>query len=68
MTRSNLALLFILIASVSIGGCSKAPEEAPASATAPQEVVDLAEDLAQLKADFNAATDQLRLVFIVGPT
>ena len=26
------------------------------------------EDLAELKADFNNAADQVRLVFIVGPT
>jgi hypothetical protein len=26
------------------------------------------EDLAQLRADFNKAVDQIRLVFIVGPT
>ena len=26
------------------------------------------DDLAELKSDFNAAVDQVRLVFIVGPT
>lgn len=28
----------------------------------------MADDLAQLKADFNDSADQVRLVFIVGPT
>ena len=68
MSGSSLALLSILSATLLISGCSKTPEESAIVAAAPHEVVDLDEDLAQLKADFNAAVDQLRLVFIVGPT
>ena len=48
--------------------CSKAPDEVSAISVSPAEVIELSEDLAELKADFNAAVDQVRLVFIVGPT
>ena len=57
-----------LVASLLLTSCTEAPDETPVISTSPHEIIDMAENLAELKADFNTAVDQVRLVFIVGPT
>ena len=61
----------ILACALVLAGCgdgtSLAREEAAAEAVSTEYVV-MGEDLAELKSDFNAAVDQVRLLFIVGPT
>ena len=52
--RSLAAILLAVTASV--------------SAASPNSFVVMQDDLARLKADFNAAADDVRLIFIVGPT
>ena len=51
---------FVLVLALSLAGCSQAD--------ANTDYVHMDSDLKALKADFNAASDQVRLVFIVGPT
>lgn len=38
------------------------------SADEPRDYIEMDADLTELKADFNAKADQLRLLYIVGPT
>lgn len=56
------SLLFLFVAA----SAEKQPEERTEN-HAPHYVL-MQDDLTQLKTDFNAAVDQVRLVFIVGPT
>ena len=58
----------ILGTTLLIAGCSDATTQETASSATASEYVVMGEDLADLKADFNAAVDQVRLLFIVGPT
>ena len=62
------AVSLALVASLLLTSCTEAPDETPVIPTSPHEIIDMAENLAELKADFNTAVDQVRLVFIVGPT
>ncbi len=57
-----------LVTSLLLTSCTEAPDETLVISTSPHEIIDMAENLAELKADFNAAVDQVRLIFIVGPT
>ncbi len=56
----NFKNAFWLCLFVCVLSCSAFGEEQPH--------VHMDADLAELKADFNEAADQVRLVFIVGPT
>ncbi len=68
MTPRSIASLCLLVAGLILSGCSKVPDETRAISVSAHEIIEIAEDLGTLKADFNAAVDQLRLLFIVGPT
>ena len=57
MRRPLLTTLFALIQPL-----------AAMAGNSPMPYVLMDDDLAALKSDFNAAVDQVRLVFIVGPT
>ena len=66
MILRSMASLWLLVAGLLLTGCSEAPDTV--TAASPPRIIDMVEDLAILKSDFNAAVDQVRLVFIVGPT
>ena len=61
----------LLICALLLAGCGDTTSRAtqgPATDAATEEYVVMGDDLAALKTDFNAAIDQVRLLFIVGPT
>jgi hypothetical protein len=61
----------VLICALFLAGCDDTTSSTPraaVSAAATDNYVVMGDDLAELKADFNAAVDQVRLLFIVGPT
>ena len=68
MIRLEIVSLTLLVAGLLLTSCSEAPDETAVISAPLPEIIDMAEDLAELKADFNTAIDQVRLVFIVGPT
>ena len=53
---------------ISCGDATTPTTREAASDTASESYVVMGDDLAALKTDFNAAVDQVRLLFIVGPT
>jgi hypothetical protein len=61
----------LLICALLLAGCGDTTSRAtqgPATDAATAEYVVMGDDLVALKTDFNAAIDQVRLLFIVGPT
>jgi uncharacterized protein YceK len=61
----------LLICALLLAGCGEVTSRATQGAvtdTATDDYVVMGDDLAALKTDFNAAIDQVRLLFIVGPT
>lgn len=60
----------LLICALLLAGCGEVTSRATQGAVteATDDYVVMGDDLAALKTDFNAAIDQVRLLFIVGPT
>lgn len=58
----------VIIATLMLGACSPETPTSTAAREAKPAYVTLSEDLTQLKADFNAMSDKVRLVFISGPS
>ena len=61
----------LLICALLLAGCGEVTSRATLGAVtdaARDDYVVMGDDLAALKTDFNAAIDQVRLLFIVGPT
>lgn len=59
----------LLICALLLAGCGDTTSRVTqGTVTTTDDYVVMGEDLAALKTDFNAAIDQVRLLFIVGPT
>ena len=59
----------LLICALLLAGCGDTTSRATqGTVTATDDYLVMGDDLAALKTDFNAAIDQVRLLFIVGPT
>lgn len=60
--------MFIAVGLTLASVCSEGATTVPDDRNADGSYIVMNDDLAELKADFNAASDKVRLFFIVGPT